>query len=329
MYDIVAIGESLIDFTPSGINEQGAMLFSRNPGGAPSNVLVANSALGGTGAFIGMVGEDMFGDFLIETLKTYNVATEGVVRSKETNTTLAFVQLDETGDRSFSFYRNPGADMMLRDEDVSEALLSSCKIFHFGSVSLTDEPSRSANFNAVQKAKEYGAIISYDPNYRPLLWKTEEEARVQMLKGLDYADIVKLSEEELFLLTGEEDMAAATKLIQEKGAALVLVSLGKAGAYCRYQDICKSYPTFDVPVVDTTSAGDAFLGAILNKLKDVTKDALNQLEEAFLDELMAYGNACGALTTTKKGAINAIPNKDELETLLAQSKAGKVGFVQA
>ena len=212
MFDIVALGESLIDFTPSGENSQGMALFARNPGGAPANVLAMAAKLGGKTAFIGKVGDDAFGAFLKKTMEDAGVDVRGLRMTREYPTTLAFVQLTPEGDRSFTFYRKPGADVMLAPAEVDRALLRDCRIFHFGSVSLTDEPCRTATLEAAREAKAAGAMISYDPNYRPFLWDSAERAREALLAALPLADIVKVSEEEMELLTGEVQLAAGRVL---------------------------------------------------------------------------------------------------------------------
>lgn len=232
MFDIVALGESLIDFTPSGENSQGMALFARNPGGAPANVLAMAAKLGGKTAFIGKVGDDAFGAFLKKTMEDAGVDVRGLRMTREYPTTLAFVQLTPEGDRSFTFYRKPSADVMLAPAEVDRALLRDCRIFHFGSVSLTDEPCRTATLEAAREAKAAGAMISYDPNYRPFLWDSAERAREALLAALPLADIVKVSEEEMELLTGEVQLAAGADALASRGAALVLVTLGPRVAAC-------------------------------------------------------------------------------------------------
>ena len=218
MFDIVALGESLIDFTPSGENSQGMALFARNPGGAPANVLAMAAKLGGKTAFIGKVGDDAFGAFLKKTMEDAGVDVRGLRMTREYPTTLAFVQLTPEGDRSFTFYRKPGADVMLAPAEVDRALLRDCRIFHFGSVSLTDEPCRTATLEAAREAKAAGAMISYDPNYRPFLWDSAERAREALLAALPLADIVKVSEEEMELLTGEVQLAAGADALASRDA---------------------------------------------------------------------------------------------------------------
>lgn len=313
MFDVTAIGELLIDFTPAGTNASGELLFARKPGGAPANVLAANSRLGGKTAFIGKVGDDSFGYFLRKTLEDLHINTTGLAIEPDIPTTLAFVQLDERGDRSFSFYRKPGADLMLQTSDVKEELATGCCILHFGSVSLTGEPSRSTTFAAVKAAKDAGRMISYDPNYRPLLWDSAEAAKEQMKAGLALADIVKVSEEEMTLLTGETDLNKGSRALARYGAALVLISLGLKGAFYRSGGLCGLLPTYDVKTIDTNGAGDAFLGAIHYRLRGKMLEEIQKFTEAELKDVISFANAVGSLTTTKSGAIPAMPTLDEIE----------------
>ena len=220
MFDVVALGESLIDFTPNGTNAQGIELFARNPGGAPANVLAMNARLGGKTAFIGKVGKDGFGDFLRQTLVESSIDVSGLVIDEKIPTTLAFVQLDSKGDRSFTFYRNPGADVMLTSAEVNRNLIDDAAIFHFGSVSLTSDPSRTATLEAARYARQQGKLVSFDPNYRPLLWEHPADAVVQMQEGVKLADLLKVSEEEMQLITNESDLAAAHKPCSKWGHLL-------------------------------------------------------------------------------------------------------------
>ena len=233
MIDIAAIGEILIDFTPSGKNGQGADLFAKNPGGAPANVLAMAARLGGKTAFIGKVGRDTFGNFLRSVLVQNRIGSSGLAEDEAVPTTLAFVQLDENGDRSFTCYRNPGADRMLTAQEVKTELIDNCQIFHFGSVSMTHDPSRSATLYAAKYAKEQGKLVSFDPNYRAMLWDNEADALEQIKKGIAIADILKVSEEEAQLITGDKDPAIASQKLLNMGPVLVLVSLGELGAYYR------------------------------------------------------------------------------------------------
>ncbi|ADU27520.1 carbohydrate kinase family protein [Ethanoligenens harbinense] len=312
MFDVVAIGELLIDFTPAGVGGNGAALFARNPGGAPANVLASSSRLGAKTAFIGKVGDDDFGRFLKDTLDELGIDTHNLVLTDDVHTTLAFVHLDSSGDRSFSFYRKPGADVLLREDELDLNLLRQTGILHFGSLSLTDEPARSATFKAVQTAKDAGAVISYDPNYRAPLWNSREEAVEQMKAGLAYADVVKLSEEELALLTGETDLNAGARELQKAGASLVLVTLGKKGAYYRLGDRSNILPTYDVHTIDTNGAGDAFTGAVHYGLKGKSLKELRSLSTQELETIIDYANAVGSLVTGKSGAIPAMPLREDV-----------------
>ena len=319
MFDITALGELLIDFTPAGVSPAGNRIFETNPGGAPANMLAAASKLGASTAFLGMVGNGQFGQFLEKTLKDNRIDTRGLKFSQSINTTLAFVHLDEKGDRSFSFYRNPGADMMLSEEDLEADVIKSSRIFHFGSISMTDEPSRSATLKALEIAKNSGAVISYDPNLRPLLWKSLAEAKERILTGLNFADILKISGEELEFITGEKDIVRGTKELDKYGVKLIIVTLGPAGAFYRANDITGFQPTYDVAVVDTTGAGDAFLGAFLFKLRGFDLNDVKRLTANDLDKIIKFANAAGACTTTKKGGIPAVPELTEVEHCMRES----------
>lgn len=318
MFDVVAIGESLIDFTPSGENELGMQLFARNPGGAPANVLAMNAKLGGKTAFIGKVGRDDFGAFLKKTMSDAGIDVTGLVETGDVPTTLAFVQLSETGDRSFTFYRKPGADVCLTQDEVSETLLKSCRIFHFGSVSLTDEPCKTATLYAAQKAKLAGAVISYDPNYRPLLWNSEQRAKEEILNALPLADIVKVSQEEMTLLTEETELSKGAQALARHGAAVVLITLGPQGAFYYTPVGSGLMPTYDVQTVDTTGAGDAFLGALLYRVADKTLSQLKKMTTDEWNDIIAFANAAGSMTTTAKGAIPAMPTLQRINRCLRE-----------
>lgn len=312
-YDIVALGESLIDFIPAGKNELGMPLFSCNPGGAPANVLAMFSKLGGKSAFIGKVGKDAFGQFLINNMVSAQIDTAGVQCDPAVPTTLAFVQLDEHGDRSFSFYRDPGADVMLRADEVPEELLTGCGIFHFGGVSLTAEPCRSATLTAAKRAKDAGAVISYDPNYRPLLWNDEARATAEMKAAVPLADMIKVSEEEMTLLTGETDLTAGARALAAMGPKVVLVTLGPRGAFYYTEQSSAALRTYDVKTVDTTGAGDTFLGTLLWCLRDKTPDQLSSISGAEWETMIRFANAAGSMTTTAKGAIPAMPDRAAID----------------
>lgn len=311
MLDVVVLGELLIDFTFAGESPAGNALFERNPGGAPANVLTAITKLGGNGAFIGKVGNDQFGHFLKQVLNENKIKTEGLILSNDVNTTLAFVNLDKNGDRSFSFYRKPGADTMLEEKDIAYSLIDEAKIFHYGSLSMTDEPAKTATIRSVEYAKNKGKIISYDPNWRPPLWKSEKDAKEGMTRGLKYADILKISEIELEFLTGLNDLESGSKLLLENGSQLILVTLGPKGCYYRTTYNSGHLYTYDTNVIDTTGSGDAFLGGILYLISrfDCRLDELNNQQ---IVEIIDFANAMGSLCATKKGAIPAMPSLEDV-----------------
>ncbi|GHS93358.1 putative sugar kinase YdjE [Synergistales bacterium] len=314
MFDVAAIGELLIDFTPSGVNDLGIPLFAQNPGGAPANVLAMNSRLGGSTAFIGKVGKDNFGSTLRRTLTDSGIDVTGLVMDEGVSTTLAFVHLNDQGDRSFSFYRKGCADIMLTSGDVNRSIIDDCRIFHFGSVSLTDDPCRSAIYDAVEYAVKKGKIISYDPNYRPFLWSGPETARKEIMNPMPSVNILKVSEEEMTLLTGQTDFERGAEELSSYGPAIVIVTLGEKGAFYRCKAGCGALPAYNVKTVDTTGAGDAFLGALhfclrkdIERIHDITKDEL--------EHIVRFANAAGGLTTTKRGAIPAMPSIEDIRAL--------------
>ncbi len=315
MFDIVALGELLIDFTSWGRSENGMRLFEQNPGGAPANLLCAASNLGLRTALVGKVGRDMHGDYLRRVLEEKGVDTAGLISAEDVFTTLAFVELSETGERTFSFARKPGADTCLTTGEVKRELLEGCRVFHFGSLSLTDEPARTATIQAVQTAKQAGAVISYDPNYRAPLWKSEGEAAGRMQSVLPLADIVKISGEEAELVTGERTPRAAAKVLLQKGAACAVVTLGPDGAYAATANAAVLVPAPDVAVADTTGAGDAFWGGFLYKL---TKAGLRpgELNEAQLGEFTEFANAVASLCVQKRGGIPAMPTLGQVRDFM-------------
>lgn len=314
MYDITALGELLIDFTPAGKSSAGMDLFEQNPGGAPANVLACASRLGYRTAFIGKIGTDTQGDFLRKTLQDAGIDTGGLVSDERFFTTMAFVSLGDGGERSFAFARKPGADTQLCQEDVNLSILRESRFFHFGSLSLTDSPSRETTFYALKKAREAHCIISYDPNYRPLLWKSRGQAMEETRRALPCADLIKISEEETELLTGYASPQEAAEYLIREGLQIVAVTLGKDGALVATKDGCAVVPGYPVTAVDTTGAGDAFWGAFLYSLGQLAKTP----SETSLQELMtitAFANAAAALCVTKRGAIPAMPSLDEIETM--------------
>lgn len=315
-YDIAALGELLIDFTDSGTSPGGMQLFERNAGGAPANVLTAAARLGRKTAFLGKVGHDMHGQFLRQTLEDAGIDVSGLVMAEDVFTTLAFVALNGSGERSFSFARKPGADTCLRTDELRQDVLESCRVLHVGSLSLTDEPARSATFAAVKQAKAAGAVISYDPNYRAALWPDPETAARHMRSMVPYADVMKLSDEETVLLTDEADPAAAAAVLLARGVSCAAVTLGADGALVATAEGMRDVPAFSVDAVDTTGAGDAFWGGFLHRMLALGK-APEELTPDDGADCARWGSAVAALCVTRRGAIPAMPDLAEVETLLA------------
>lgn len=314
MADITALGEVLIDFTPYGTSEGGQALFEQNPGGAPANVLAAVARLGGTAAFIGKVGDDMHGKLLKETLEKEGIDVRGMIEDPEYFTTLAFVAL-KNGERSFSFARKPGADTQLRKEEIPLEVLKDTRIFHCGSLSLTDEPARGATMYAVEEAKKAGALISYDPNYRPLLWSSEEEAKKYMRSMIPYADIMKLSDEETELLTDHRDPKEAAQALIDQGVGCVVVTLGKDGALLKTKTIEVQEKGRTCQVVDTTGAGDSFWGGLLYQFaKNGEKPETLTAEHAAA--YVQFANAVAGICVERRGAIPAMPTLEEVQKQL-------------
>ena len=316
MYDVVALGELLIDFTASGSSGQGNPLFEANPGGAPCNVLAMLAKLGRRCAFVGKVGRDMFGRILEDAIQEVGIDSRGLVLDPGANTTLAFVRNAPDGDREFSFYRDPGADELLTREELPEELLQGARIFHFGSLSLTREPARSATRSAVELARSGGALISFDPNLRASLWPSLEAAREQMLWGCSVCDILKVAEEELSFLTGCEDLEQGSRALRDRfpNVRLLLVTQGKTGSVAFRDDVsvfCPAYPQNGT--VDTTGAGDTFCGCCLHYVLDHDLDGLDQ---AGLMAMLRFANAAAGLITTKKGAIRSMPALSDIQRVI-------------
>ncbi len=293
MKDIVSIGEILIDLTQSGVNSNNIPRYDANPGGAPMNLAVAASRFGAKTAFIGKVGNDSFGVFLKDALRKSNVDISGVT-TDESRTTLAVVSVDEHGERSFSFYRNPSADVNLRIRDIPLDMIANTRFLHFGSVSLTNEPSRSATLYAVSYAKEHGAFISYDPNYREALWENKEAAIEQMRGAARLADVIKVSDEELPLLTGTDEMLAGARELSDGGAKLIFVTLGADGAFYYYKGAGNIVHGVKCDVVSTNGAGDTFFGAALSRL--ARYDDLSSLTVPELEEIVAFANKAASIS---------------------------------
>lgn len=324
-YDVVALGEILIDFTPCGKSEAGQSLFEQNPGGAPANVLTALSKFGRKTAFIGKVGKDMHGAFLKEVLVENGICIEGLVEGEDAFTTLAFVALSDTGERSFSFARKPGADTCLTEAEMRVDLIKDSKIFHIGSLSLTAEPVKSTTLKALKVAKEAGCIISYDPNYRDPLWDSKEDAIREIRSVIPYVDVMKLSDEETELLTGiAKPENAAFKLI-EQGVSLVAVTLGAEGALIATKEGAAYVAGYPANMIDTTGAGDSFWGGFLHKLlecyemRQETVEQSSFLADITLEEVVefgTFGNAVASLCVEKRGAIPAMPTLEEVRKRL-------------
>lgn len=313
-FDVIAMGELLIDFTMNGQSEQGNNLFEACPGGAPCNVLAMLNKLGKRTAFLGKVGKDQFGTLLKGTLDEAGISTESLKMDEEVNTTLAFVHTFPDGDREFSFYRNPGADMMLTEDEVEDAFIQSARLFHFGTLSMTHEGVRKATKKALKAAKEAGVLISFDPNLRPPLWSSLDLAKEQMEYGFQYCDILKISDNEIQFVSGKEDYDEGIAYLQEKyQIPLILLTMGKDGSRAYYQGMRVERQGFKCETIETTGAGDTFCGSSLNY---VLEHDFAHLTEEQLGELLTFANGAAALVTTKKGAIKAMPDKSEVEELI-------------
>ena len=312
MFDILALGEALIDFSPADKGPMGNPSLEMNPGGAPINCLAANARLGGSSAFIGMVGNDFFGKFLEQSMNNIGIDTTGLVYTDSAYTTIDFVYNDSDGDRYFVFFRNPGADMLLEAKHLNDQVLKATKTFHFGGLSLTDEPARSATYAALDRAKELGIKISFDPNYRDTLWPNPEAAIVQMQKGAEYADIIKVGVEEMTMLTGfsETQIEEGAEKLFNMGIPLVFVTAGAKGAYYKTKDEQGFVSGFTVKTLDTTGCGDAFFGAILY--------TLYHKESWSLYEKVRFANATAALCATKRTGFPAMPDYKTVETFLSE-----------
>ena len=318
IYDITTFGEILIDFTSQGINEDGQMLYARNPGGAPANVAVVAARLGAHTAFMGKAGKDMHGEFLRSVLQREKVDTKGLLLDEDYFTTLAFVEVNESGERTFSFARKPGADTKIQKEEVDVDVLDRTNIFHVGSLSLTEQPARDTTFYAVKRAKNKGSVVSYDPNYRASLWSDEETAKKHMRSLVPYADLMKISDEETELLTDHRDVREAAKILYEQGVKVVAVTLGGEGAYIYSKDGGCVVPGFSVKqIADTNGAGDSFWGGFLYKISTSEKQ-LDELTKEDLKEFARFGNAVASLCVEKKGAIPAMPELAQVERRIAE-----------
>lgn len=319
-YDVVTIGEILIDFAPVGVSELGLPVYQQSPGGGPVNMICACANFGLKTAFLGKVGDDGFGHFLKETFDQHGVDSSGLRMTADQHTTLAFVHLSPDGDRSFSFYRDRTADVMLSADEVDYAKIDAARAFHFGSLSLTTEIFRAATNAACARAKAAGCLVSYDPNLRRNLWDNLGTAKEQMLSVMRYADMLKISEEELDFLTGCETNyeRGARTLMDTYGIPLCLVTLGAAGSMALWGDTVLHLPSAPVKPVDTTGAGDSFTGGFLYML--LSGGGMETLTDDRLRECLTFANATGSLTTTKKGGVCGLPTFEEVRGLLNQIK---------
>ncbi len=321
MPEVITCGEMLIDFvsTVSGVSLIEAPAFERSPGGAPANVAVGLARLGLSSGFMGKVGDDDFGRFLQIVLKRNDVDTSCLHFSQEARTALAFVSLRADGERDFIFYRHPSADMLFAPEEVDSQYVASARIFHYGSISLSSEPSRSATLHAVQIARSNGLFISYDPNLRLNLWSSEQDARDGIMIGWEHANLIKISEEEAAFLAGTGDQKAAVRSLWHDRLKLLVITQGAGGSAYFTRHANGYIPGFQVQAVDTTGAGDAFLAGLLYRLSlNLDRLASDCLSKREIEEAVRFGNAAGALTTTKRGAIPALPTLREVEGLEAR-----------
>ena len=314
-YDVTALGELLIDLTQNGISEQGNPILEANPGGAPCNVLACLSKLGHKAAFIGKVGKDGFGDQLTKGLVETGIDTTGLQYDESVHTTLAVVHTYADGDRDFSFYRNPGADMMLKPEEVNVDIIKNSAIFHFGSLSMTDEPCRSAHLHALKAAEEAGVLRSYDPNLRPPLWPDLEVAKENILALMSHCDILKISDNEIQWLSGKEDYDEGIAWLRSRfDIPLIFLTLGKDGSRAYCGDVRTEQPGFKLNTIETTGAGDTFFGSVLHHI--LTKGFRPYTKEE-LNEMLRFANAAAAIVTTRRGALRVMPSREEIEAVLA------------
>lgn len=315
-YDVIALGELLVDFTMNGQSAQGNNLFEACPGGAPCNVLALLNRMGKKTAFVGKVGKDQFGTLLRNTITEAGIDASHLLTDETVNTTLAFVHTFPDGDREFSFYRNPGADMMLAENEVDEEFIGQAKIFHFGTLSMTHDGVRSATKKAVEAAKKSECLISFDPNLRPPLWSSLELAKEQMEYGFSVCDILKISDNEIQFVSQKEDYDEGIVYLQEKyHIPLILLTMGKDGSRAYYKGMRVERGGFKVPTIETTGAGDTFGGSSLNY---ILEHDFESLTEEQLGELLVFANAAAAIVTTKKGAIKAMPGREDVMKLIGE-----------
>ena len=316
LFALSALGELLIDFTENGTSSQGNPLMEANPGGAPCNVLAMLERLGKKTAFIGKVGKDMFGNQLKAAVEEVGIDTRNLIMDENVHTTLAFVHTYPDGDRDFSFYRDPGADMMLTKDEVQKELIENSRIFHFGTLSSTHEGVREATRHAIELAKEAGCIITFDPNLRPPLWKSLDDARKEIEYGMTKCDVLKISDNEVEFLFGTTDYDKGAAMIREKyNIPLVLITMGKDGSRAYYKDLrVEAAPFLQENTIETTGAGDTFCASTLNY---VLEHGLEDLTEENLKELLTFANAAASLITTRKGALRVMPSRQDVLDFIA------------
>lgn len=317
-FDVIALGELLVDFAGHGESEQGNQIYEACPGGAPCNVLAMLNRLGRKTAFVGKVGEDQFGALLRKTITDVGIDASHLIMDKEVNTTLAFVHTLEHGDRDFSFYRNPGADMMLREEEIPEEFIKDTTIFHFGTLSMTHPEVRQATKKALRIAKASGCLISFDPNLRPPLWRSQEVAKEQMAYGFSRCDILKIADNEIQFFTGKDNYDEGIAYLQDRyQIPLILLTLGKEGSRAYYQDMRITRSGFACETIETTGAGDTFCACILHA---VLEHGLYNLTDDKIYRMLSFANAAAALVTTRKGALRAMPDEKEVLDFIEASQ---------
>ncbi len=318
--DVVSLGESLVDFAESGRSDQGNPLYEACPGGAPLNVLAMLNRLGDKTAYISKVGDDQFGALLKTTLEEMGTLTENILTNPTVPTTLSFIHTLPDGDRSFTFYRHPGADITLTPKEVDYDLIRKAKVFHLGTLSMTDEPVRTATKKSLTAAKEAGCLISFDPNLRAGLWASLDEAKAQMEYVFPYCDLLKISDNEIRFVSGKEDYDEGIRIVQEKyQIPVIFLTMGKDGSRAYTDKYRVECPGFSVKSIETTGAGDCFCGCMIHQ---VLQRGLKDLSETDLKEMLLFGNAAAALVTTKKGAAKAMPTQEEIQSLIEGSRQG-------
>jgi len=342
-YDVVALGELLVDFTQNGVSEQGNMLLEANPGGAPCNVLAMLGRLGLKTAFIGKVGDDLFGAMLKDRAKEAGIDMRGLIESDKYKTTLAFVANTPSGDRDFSFYRRQGADVMLEKDEVDEWIIRNSKVFHFGTLSMTDECGEEATVYAVNLAREAGCLITFDPNYRAPLWRSEEYARSKIAWGLAQCDVLKISDNEITFMTGETDYEKGARILKKKyDIPIIFATLGSEGSFALIEDTCVRRDAFITDkTIETTGAGDTFMACVIGyilrmaKIEDAIEEgggrlkedsrewditrALKGLDDYHIQDMLTYASAAASIITTRKGALSVMPDREEISRFIVDN----------